>query len=364
MLKKRGCVFSSNDSKISLEIFIKFFQNFFQCHHCNENELKKNLRNLCDKSSYIDVFLFGNIFIYNLIIYNYQKLYSFNKIFGIIFIIFYTYLVYFSKKQRIITAIFPIIIIIIITCLLSFKAKNYICLKKLFHCFFRIIPSIIKSFYFYIKKYESKEEFIIKIIFYVIIDFFTFIFDYYLGDFLVHDYGKIIIFYYLILLIHYIIILFFYYQYFSSLRNYTYDFYIVEYKKIKIVDYYMYNFEKENKEKYLKDNCKNFFIKRSKEELDIIDNINNFRKKNSLKIFSEDNKFPDFLIKKQSEIFLFPTKKIFKSLNGTKYICKILEKDKDFLNDLKIKNILLKDDLDKINVIKQNDIIYILVFSS
>ena len=323
----------------------------------NENKINEELRNLIDNTSFIDIFLFEYITIYNSIKFNIEELFSFNKLIGILFIIIYFYSVFFIDNSYIIYTVF--FIPIIITCLLSFKAKKYICLKKSFHSFMRFFPSNIKLLYLNINIYGSKEEIKINIIYYVIIDFFTFIYDCYLEDFLANDFGKkIVILYYLFLIIHYIIIIFFYYKYFSFLKNYKYDNYIVEYKKIKIEDYYVPNFEKENnKEKFIKSICKNFLIKRSKEELEIIDTINNFRRKNNLEKFLDDNTFPDFLIKKQSEIILFPFKKIFKSFNDTKYICKITEKDKDFLNDSEIKIILLKDDLYKINVIKQNDII-------
>ena len=231
----------------------------------------------------------------------------------------------------------------------------------------RIFPSIIKCSYLPINYDDYEEDMKMKINLYVIFDFFSFIYDYYyFGEFLINDLGKgIVKMFYLFLLINYIIILCFYYKYYCFLKNNKYDFYIIEYKKIEIEDYYLPNFGKENnKGKYIKSICKNFIIKRSKEELEIIDIINNFRRKNYLEKFFVDNTFPDFLIKKQTEIFLFPYKKIFKSFDNTKYICKITEKYKDFLNDSEIKIILLKDDLDRINVIKQNDIIYILLFSS
>jgi len=203
-----------------------------------------------------------------------------------------------------------------------------------------------------------------KVFFSIIIYSFSFIYDFYLRKKIKNDFHNIVSsILKLYIYLYYIQILFFYKDYIYFFINYKFEFYILEYKKIKIEDYFLQNYENENnKENYIKDNCKNFKNKRTTEELEIINKINNFRRNNNIKKLLNDNTFPLFLINKQSEILLFPYKKIFKSLNDTKYICKINEKDEDFINDNEIKTILLKDYLDRINVIKQNDIIYILLF--
>lgn len=55
---------------------------------------------------------------------------------------------------------------------------------------------------------------------------------------------------------------------------------LIEYKGIKIQDYFLENIEKENnKSIFLRKICKNFTINNSDEEIEIINIINEFRKK-------------------------------------------------------------------------------------
>ena len=72
-----------------------------------------------------------------------------------------------------------------------------------------------------------------------------------------------------------------------------------------------------------------------------------------------DKYLPEFIINDESEIILFPYKKFFR-FSETKYTFNA--SNKNFMNDSELKKILLKDNLDKINIVKQNDILYVTVF--
>ena len=200
-----------------------------------------------------------------------------------------------------------------------------------------------------------KTKLIISIIIYCL----TFIYDCFLIKITKENYHlTIYIFYIAYTFIFFIVVFLFYCYYFDFLKNRK--FYITEYKNIKINDYLLQNFEKENnKEQYINSICKNFKIKRSFEEIELISKINKFRIQNKLEQLSVNVSIPDFLINKPSELILFPYKKLYKIFNGPKYIFKIIANDSNFLNNIEIKKFLLENNLNRINIIRQNDFIYI-----
>ena len=104
---------------------------------------------------------------------------------------------------------------------------------------------------------------------------------------------------------------------------------------------------------------KNFKIKRSKEEVELVSKINKFRAKNKLGKILVNTRIPDFIINKPSEIILFPYKKLYKYSDGPNYIFKINLKDSNFLNDPEMKNIILDKNVDRFYLIREKDVFYI-----
>ena len=105
-----------------------------------------------------------------------------------------------------------------------------------------------------------------------------------------------------------------------------------------------------------------FEIDYSVNDIDLIKDINKFRKNKNVDELIIDFKIPNFIIQGSTEIILSPNN-IIKILN-TNYVFK-LNKEDDFENIKEDKNsilILLKPFLNKINITRQNDIKYITVF--
>ena len=115
-------------------------------------------------------------------------------------------------------------------------------------------------------------------------------------------------------------------------------------------------------------NIKNIELFISQEEIDLIFLINNFRKKNNVQILamSKSKRIPPFIINPPSEIILFSYKNIFQFKNNSyllRYqIGEIENKLKN--NDKELTNILLKENLNRIIVIRQRNIQLIWIFES
>ncbi len=140
------------------------------------------------------------------------------------------------------------------------------------------------------------------------------------------------------------------------------NYYLVEYKNIKINTYILPdNYEKiKNKRKYLLSKAKDFVIEHSEKELEIFALINEFRVKNKVNKFILDKKIPDFIINEISEIILDDCKNIFK-LEKEKYLFKY-EKGGFQYHIKENEDILKKKNLNIINIIIKKDIEYIIIY--
>ena len=151
-----------------------------------------------------------------------------------------------------------------------------------------------------------------------------------------------------------------------------YKYYLISFDNIKINEYELPdNFEKMNKnerKKFVLQNLKNYENKITDKQKELIDLINNLRRENDINDLENNDKktIPEFIFKKPAEVLLMPSKKIFK-LSNKKYIFKyplnelekvVIDKNKEILN------ILLKDNLNHIQIVNQNDIEYIMIFES
>ena len=141
---------------------------------------------------------------------------------------------------------------------------------------------------------------------------------------------------------------------------------LLSYKNIQIKPYYIKNlkdFENNNK-KYISNIVNYLEYNYLIGDLRIISKINDFREKNNLTKLKEKCNLPDFIINERSEVILFNSKHIFK-LSNNEYLLKyeIGKFNFYFKNDNEgLINILLKEDLNAINIITQRNMQYILLY--
>ena len=154
-----------------------------------------------------------------------------------------------------------------------------------------------------------------------------------------------------------------FYKFYCSFkyRKIVVRYFLIEFKNIKIKKYLLpNNFEEmKNKIHYLNSIAKEFLISHSMDELELISSINYFRRHNNTNPLLINNNFPVFIIKGSSNIFLTEFKHYFK-INNRTYLFKY-EKGK-FIKNFMEKNVLLNNNLNRINIITQNDNKYILVY--
>ena len=145
-----------------------------------------------------------------------------------------------------------------------------------------------------------------------------------------------------------------------------YKYYLIEYKNIPIIKYYIENVDNFNKN-HIKSNSVlgiNLEYNYLKEDFKVLIKINNFREKNNLPKFEKDNYLPDFIIHEISEVILNNSPYILK-LSKNKYIMKYELGTFNYYfqnNNPDLLKILLKKDLNTINIITQGNIQYILLY--
>ena len=147
---------------------------------------------------------------------------------------------------------------------------------------------------------------------------------------------------------------------------------LTKYKNIEINPYLLPdNFNKmsnEHKKKYISDNKYNFQFLLTKEQLDLISLINEFREKNELEKFTIDwdKKLPNFILNESSELILFSFHSIFRIGNQAYLFRHKTGKFENIFrdNDSDVINIILKPNLNRIIIIKQNNIEFILIYES
>ena len=303
----------------------------------------------------ISFLVFAYFYVIYSVIFSLNQFFIPNKLVtSIIIILSFIYINYFNRKNH-------ILIRFLIPFSISLFKKKFFYLKYLLLIVIRIGPPFIVQIFCLPngEEFESILYLKIKVIISIIIFCLTFIYDLFLRLIIINDFHFVInIIYTIYIFIFNILIFLFYWNYFNYLKNTI--FYITEYKNIEINDYCLPNLEKENnKEKLLKKIYKNFKIKRSKEEVELVSKINKFRAQNKLGKILVNTRIPDFIINKPSEIILFPYKKFYKYSNGPNYIFKINLKDSNFLNDPEMKNIILDKNVDRFYLIREKDVFYI-----
>ena len=147
----------------------------------------------------------------------------------------------------------------------------------------------------------------------------------------------------------------------------TYQYFLKEYRNIKIAPYLMgIEAYKKNKKKYITNIVGELKYIYLEEDLKIFYEINKFRKQNNLPYLESENNFPDFIINEISEIFIFKWKNLF-ILPNNKYLLKYdIGKFNYYFknNDRELIQILLKNEINRINIVTQKNIQYILLYES
>ena len=146
--------------------------------------------------------------------------------------------------------------------------------------------------------------------------------------------------------------------------RYEYYNYLLLFKDIKIKKYELPdNLESiENKRKYFESKVNDLEIEYSRNDLNLIESINNYRQKNNLNELIIDYKIPNFIIKESTEIILSASNII--KISNIKYLFRLnIEDDFEKIKeDENINNILLKPFLNKINIAQQGKIKYMTVY--
>ena len=113
-----------------------------------------------------------------------------------------------------------------------------------------------------------------------------------------------------------------------------------------------------------KNNMKKYEYKLNQNQINLIQNINDIRQQNNIPkfIYEENEKLPDFIINKKTELIFYKNENIYK-LSTNYYIFKYPKNEfKNNLNDKEIINILIIDYLDRINIIEQEDIEFVSIY--
>ena len=121
---------------------------------------------------------------------------------------------------------------------------------------------------------------------------------------------------------------------------------------------------KKNKRKYISNIVGELKYIYLEEDLKIFIEINNFRKQYNLPYLQLENNLRDFIINEISEVFIFKWKNLF-ILSKNKYLFKYnIGKFNYYFqnNDRELIQILLKNELNRINIVTQNNIQYILLY--
>ena len=140
---------------------------------------------------------------------------------------------------------------------------------------------------------------------------------------------------------------------------------MVSYKNIRIDEYEIpdYFIKLKNKRDYISKIANQLNVDYCERDSQLLNLINNFRNKNKLNELKIDYKLPKFILD-DSTVILLSSLNLIK-LSNNAYVFRFKEYDFDrytFMENKNISNILLNRNLNKINIIQQGKIVYILVY--
>ena len=141
--------------------------------------------------------------------------------------------------------------------------------------------------------------------------------------------------------------------------------YLASYKNIRIDEYELpdYFIKLKNKRDYISKIANQLNVDYCERDSQLLNLINNFRNKNKLNELKIDYKLPKFILD-DSTVILLSSLNLIK-LSNNAYVFRFKEYDFDrytFMENKNISNILLNRNLNKINIIQQGKIVYILVY--
>ena len=123
--------------------------------------------------------------------------------------------------------------------------------------------------------------------------------------------------------------------------------------------------EKEKKEFiFKKENIKEYEYKLNENQINLIDKINDIRKKNHIPLlkYFEREKLPEFIINEKTQIIFNDNENLFK-LSPNFYVFKYqINEFRNFLNNNQILNIITIETLKEINIIQQNNFEFISIY--
>ena len=144
-------------------------------------------------------------------------------------------------------------------------------------------------------------------------------------------------------------------------------FFLNLYKGISIYEYRIYEdfneYSERKRQKVISENANFYKINYSKNDLDLIKHINEYRLKKNLNEFIRNDDIPNFIIKGSTEIFLSSNNII--KLSNIKYVLRFNKNHIDFenlLNNKDIMEILNNPFFNKINIVQQSENKYITIY--
>ena len=141
-------------------------------------------------------------------------------------------------------------------------------------------------------------------------------------------------------------------------------------KGINIIDFELSlefeNYNKIEKKEFIfkKENIKEYEYKLNENQINLIDKINDIRKKNHIPLlkYFEREKLPEFIINEKTQIIFNDNENLFK-LSPNFYVFKYPKNEfKNFLNNNQILNIITIETLNEINIIEQSNFVFISIY--
>ena len=100
----------------------------------------------------------------------------------------------------------------------------------------------------------------------------------------------------------------------------------------------------------------------NEDQMNLVQKINDIRNQNNIPLLIQNITLPDFIINKKTELFFYNEKNFYK-LSQNFYLFKYLKEEfKNFFNNNEAMNIITNDILNEINIIEQDNIVFISIY--
>ena len=102
--------------------------------------------------------------------------------------------------------------------------------------------------------------------------------------------------------------------------------------------------------------------KLNEDQMNLVQNINDIRNQNNIPLLIQNITLPVFIINKKTELFFYNEKNFYK-LSQNFYLFKYQKEEfKNFFNNNEAMNIITNDILNEINIIEQDNIVFISIY--